>query len=209
MRFPARICRKLRPPDTGECNSKRKSAEMSHKLLAIPGPGSCCEHSRHLQESPSPPGLKSPKRSQTRVCLGVYRKFPENTGRSLTMPKMVRGYFRGIFCRPLNRPLLRPFSQFRAHFGPGDLCITWRLGSQGCAIGRVPLRPDRPLFALTGDNDFETAATELEDHQQPELLQFALRLLQGFCLTASRLTEAHPTSELSPITGRKRKTWKF
>ena len=75
------------------------------------------------------------KKVSKKVFLGVRRKVPKNTRKSLKIPKKVRksvffdfsGYFLRLFCGPPKRPFLRLFCDF----GPGksgDSC-KWRLGS--------------------------------------------------------------------------------
>ena len=64
------------------------------------------------------PGPKSQKKSQKRSFLGVRRKVPKNTRKSLKIPKKLRksvfldfsGYFLRLFCGPPKRPFLRLFA---------------------------------------------------------------------------------------------------
>ena len=95
-----------------------------------------CDPSRHVQESPGPPGPKSLKRLQKPFWWGPAKKSPKKNPRSPKMPQKVQfsaflghilGYFRGLFCRPPPKRLLRHFSA-SGPGGPGDSC-TWRLGS--------------------------------------------------------------------------------
>ena len=91
-----------------------------------------CDPSDHLQESPGPKSQKSLKTSLFGGPQKSPRKYPKKS--KITQNWTFCGifdffeYFRGLFCGPPKRLVLRLFCDF----GPGDSC-KWSLGSQGQA----------------------------------------------------------------------------
>ena len=137
-----------------------------------------CDPSRHLQESPGPPGPKSQKSLKKGLLGGLEKsleKYPKKSKNTEKIPKKVRklifldflGYFSRLFSRPPKRPFLRLFCDF-GPLGPGDSC-KWRLGSQFYlfflpkentpnSAKKTPLfrelaRESGFLFGLIGPND--------------------------------------------------------
>ena len=119
-----------------------------------------CDPSRHLQESPDPPGPKSQK-SQKGLFGCPQKSLKKIPGKSLKTPIFrpfwvfldFFGYFLGLFCRPAERPFWRLFCDFGPG-GSGDSC-KWRLGSQPKPTfsQSFPIsgwRPDNPFL---GDRD--------------------------------------------------------
>ena len=87
-----------------------------------------CDPSRHLQESPGPPGPKSQKSLKKGLLGGLQKspeKYPKKSKNTQKVWKSVFldffGYFSGLFCRPPKRPFLRLFCDFGLG-GPGDSC---------------------------------------------------------------------------------------
>ena len=105
---------------------------LAAELLAI---HSCCDPSRHLQESLDPPGPKSQK-SLKKSLFGGPQKSLKKYPKKSKKPKKVRksvifdffGYFLRLFCGPPKRLFSRLFCDFGPG-GSGDSC-KWRLGSQ-------------------------------------------------------------------------------
>ena len=98
--------------------------------------GTDCDPSRHLQESPNPPGPKSQKSLEEGLLGGLqkrpqkYPKKSENTNfrTFLGIFWLFRVFF-GTFLQTPRRPFSRLFCDFGPG-GPGDSC-KWRPGSQG------------------------------------------------------------------------------
>ena len=137
LQFGVKVHNPLEPPQNPE-NFKVARSKVTKKWQ---GPRKSlfshfdCDPSRHLQESPDPPGPKSQKVSRKGLFGGLQKspqKYPKKSKN--TDFRTFLGIFRlfwvffGTFLQTPERPFLRLFCDFGPR-GPEDSC-KWRLGSQ-------------------------------------------------------------------------------
>ena len=109
-----------------------------------------CDPSRHLQESPGPPGPKSQKNLKKRLLGGLLkspRKYPKKKPKMPTFGPFldIFRHFRVFFGTFLETPQkIDPFLRLFCNFGPGDSC-KWRLGRLGRK--RTVRSPSRSAFS--------------------------------------------------------------